>query len=61
MKLARVLLAVVAVSALAACSGDSPTAPTIEPAAPPSQDLICDVVLPDGTVTCRTPVIGSGG
>lgn len=61
MKLARVLLAVVAVSALAACSGDSPTAPTIDPATSPAHDLICDVVQPDGTVTCRSPQVGSGG
>ena len=61
MKLARALLAAVAVSALAACSGDSPTAPSATPAAGPSQDLICDIVLPDGTIECRSPQLGSGG
>jgi hypothetical protein len=62
MKLARLFLAVLTISTLAACS-DSVTAPQTEPAATPSTDEIaCDLVTgADGSQFCRGAVIGSGG
>lgn len=67
MKLARTLLAVLAVSALAACA-DSVTAPQAQPDAAPAQDATaCEgellrEVLPDGSVVFRcTGQMGSGG
>jgi hypothetical protein len=62
MKLARLFLAVLTISTLAACN-DSVTAPQAEPAVTPSTDEVNCVTerLSDGTVACRLPVIGSGG
>lgn len=61
MKLARLFLAVLAVSALAAC-GDTVTGPQAAPPATPSQDTSCTMErLPDGTLVCRTGQVGSGG
>lgn len=63
MKLARLFLAVLTVSALAACS-DSVTAPQAEPSATPSEDVSCTQERQaDGTyiTRCGSPVIGSGG
>lgn len=61
MKIARLFLAVLTVSTLAACS-DSVTAPQADPAAKPSTQENCTTErLADGTVICRSPVIGSGG
>lgn len=63
MKLARLFLAVLTASTLAACS-DSVTAPQAEPAATPSQDVICTQERQaDGSYVtrCGSPVIGSGG
>jgi hypothetical protein len=62
MKLARLFLAVLTISTLAACS-DSVTAPQAEPAATPSTDGI-ECVLEigaDGSQICRSPALGSGG
>ena len=59
MKLARLFLAVLTISTLAAC-GDSITEPQATPAATPAADEIhCEVLA--GTTVCRGPVIGSGG
>ena len=62
MKLARLFLAVFAISTLAAC-GDSVTAPEAKPSiAPASDEVDCTAERqPDGTYICRSPVIGSGG
>ena len=62
MKLARLFLAVLTISTLAACS-DSVTAPQTEPAATPVTDEIeCELVIgADGAQLCRGAVIGSGG
>lgn len=61
MKIARLFLAVLTVSTLAACS-DSVTAPQAEPAAKPSTEESCTTYrLADGTVVCRSPILGSGG
>lgn len=67
MKLARLFLAVVTASTLAACA-DSVTAPQAEPAAAPSMDgttctgTLTRTVNQDGTVTERcTGYVGSGG
>ena len=60
MKLARLFLAVLTVSTLAAC-GNSVTGPQAEPAVTPSLDTLCNPDKPsDGTV-CRTGQSGSGG
>lgn len=61
MKLARLFLAVLTVSTLAACS-DSVTAPQAAPAAAPAANETCVLEKqPDGSYICRSPVIGSGG
>lgn len=63
MKLARLFLAVLTVSTLAACS-DSVTAPQAEPSATPSEDVSCTQErLADGTLVtrCATGQGGSGG
>lgn len=61
MKLARLFLAVLAVSALAAC-GDSVTGPQAAPSATPSEDTACTLERQaDGTYVCRTGQSGSGG
>lgn len=61
MKLARLFLAVLTVSTLAAC-GNSVTGPQAEPAAKPSQDTTCQTErAADGTLVCRTGQTGSGG
>ena len=62
MKLARLFLAVLTISTLAAC-GDSVTAPEAQPSVAPSTDVIeCTLErLADGTVICRSPILGSGG
>jgi hypothetical protein len=60
MKLARLFLAVLAVSALAAC-GDTVTGPQAAPATP-SDDTSCTLEKQaDGTYVCRTGQVGSGG
>jgi hypothetical protein len=59
MKLARLFLAVLTISTLAAC-GDSITEPQATPAATPADDEIqCEYV--PGTTQCRSPILGSGG
>jgi predicted small lipoprotein YifL len=61
MKLARLFLAVLTVSALAAC-GDSVTGPQADPSLKPSTDESCTLVgQPDGSTVCRTGQGGSGG
>jgi hypothetical protein len=62
MKLARLFLAVLTISTLAACS-DSVTAPEAAPTAKPSTDGIECVAdtQTDGSVVCRSPALGSGG
>lgn len=62
MKLARLFLAVLTISTLAACS-DSVTAPEAAPAATPSNNETNCVTerAADGTLVCRGAVIGSGG
>lgn len=61
MKLARLFLAVLTVSTLAACS-DSVTAPQADPAPPSNDGIECTMEPgPDGTSICRSPLIGSGG
>ncbi len=61
MKLARTLLAVLAVGTLAAC-GDTVTGPQAAPPATPSQETSCTLERQlDGTVVCRTGQGGSGG
>jgi hypothetical protein len=61
MKLARLFLAVLTISTLAACS-DSVTGPRAEPAAKASNDEGCVLERQtDGTVVCRTGQTGSGG
>ncbi len=67
MKLARLVLPILAASALAACTADSPTAPAL-PDAPPSLDgTDCaskvEQVQPDGSViwVCTPGQGGSGG
>jgi hypothetical protein len=62
MKLARLFLAVLTVSTLAACS-DSVTAPQAEPSADPSQDVTCTQERQaDGTFVTRcSSQLGSGG
>lgn len=61
MKLARLFLAVLTISTLAACS-DSVTGPQADPAAKPSTDETCVVERQaDGTTICRTGQGGSGG
>ncbi|MBW3569478.1 MAG: hypothetical protein KY467_00090 [Gemmatimonadetes bacterium] len=61
MKLARLFLAVLTVSTLAAC-GDTVTGSQADPTATPSATETCTLEKqPDGTYVCRTPVIGSGG
>ncbi len=62
MKLARLFLAVLTISTLAAC-GDSVTAPEAAPTAKPANDEI-ECVLDrqsDGSYVCSGAVIGSGG
>lgn len=66
MKFARLFLAAVAVSALAACTVDSPTAPTAPPLMDGAENAECSVlyseVQPDGSVVWRcSPSMGSGG
>lgn len=58
MKLARLFLAAVTISTLAACS-DSVTGPKAEPSVKPSADEIC--TTENTTQTCRTGQTGSGG
>lgn len=58
MKLARLFLAVLTVSTLAACS-DSVTAPQAEPSTTPSLEESC-TTTESGETRC-SPVIGSGG
>lgn len=61
MKLARLFLAVLTISTLAACS-DSVTGPRAEPAATPSTTDSCTLDRQtDGSVVCRTGQGGSGG
>ena len=61
MKLARLFLAVLTISTLAACS-DSVTGPRAEPAAKPSAQETCTTERQaDGTTICRTGQGGSGG
>ena len=61
MKLARLFLAVLTVSTLAAC-GDTVTGPQAEPTPKPSMDESCSLQSqPDGSVVCRTGQGGSGG
>jgi hypothetical protein len=61
MKLARLFLAVLTVSTLAACS-DSVTGPQAEPSVKPSTDTSCALERQaDGTLICRTGQGGSGG
>jgi|GEM_PF-3732409 len=61
MKIARLFLAVLTVSTLAAC-GDTVTGPQATPSATPSEDVACTVERqPDGTEVCRTGQGGSGG
>jgi hypothetical protein len=61
MKLARLFLAVLTISTLAACS-DSVTGPRAEPAAKPSTTESCTLERQaDGTTVCRSPALGSGG
>lgn len=61
MKLARLFLAVLTISTLAACS-ESVTAPQVDPAATPSTDIECVLERQtDGSVICRSPALGSGG
>ena len=62
MKLARLFLAVLTISTLAACS-DSVTAPEAAPAAQPATDEIeCTLERQDdGSYLCRMPALGSGG
>jgi hypothetical protein len=68
MKLARLFLAVLSISTLAACA-DSVTAPQAAPESAPSMDgvsctggVVTRTVNQDGTVTERcTGTVGSGG
>ena len=61
MKLARLFLAVLTVSTLAAC-GDMVTGPQAAPPATPSSDTSCTLEQQsDGTTVCRTGQSGSGG
>lgn len=63
MKLARLFLAVLAISALAAC-GNSPTAPEAQPAGPSRDEATCDgkwETDPVTGVTRCTGQMGSGG
>ncbi|HEX6371773.1 MAG TPA: hypothetical protein VF006_22820 [Longimicrobium sp.] len=61
MKLARLFLAVLTISTLAACS-DSVTGPQAAPAAKPSAEESCTLERQaDGTLLCRTGQTGSGG
>jgi predicted small lipoprotein YifL len=61
MKFARLFLAVLSVSILAAC-GDTVTGPQAAPPATPSEDTSCTPErLEDGTYICRTGQTGSGG
>jgi hypothetical protein len=61
MKLARLFLAVLTISTLAACS-DSVTAPQAEPAVKASTNDSCTLDRQaDGTYICRTGQGGSGG
>ena len=61
MKLARLFLAVLTISTLAACS-DSVTGPRAEPAVQPSTTDGCVLERQaDGTTVCRTGQTGSGG
>lgn len=59
MKLARLILAVLTVSALAAC-GDTVTGPQADPSLKPSTTETCTTDPNDSTV-CRTGQTGSGG
>ena len=61
MKLARLFLAVLTISTLAACS-DSVTGPRAEPAVQPSTTEGCVLERQaDGVLVCRTGQGGSGG
>lgn len=61
MKFARLILAVLTVSTLAACS-DSVTAPKAQPSTKPLEDTSCTLEQQaDGTYVCRTGQTGSGG
>lgn len=67
MKLARLVLPFLAMSALAACTADSPTAPALPDAPPSFSDTDCATkvqqVQADGTViwVCSPGQTGSGG
>jgi hypothetical protein len=60
MKLARLFLAVLTVSTLAACS-DSVTGPRAEPAKASNEEGCVLDRQTDGTYVCRTGQTGSGG
>lgn len=60
MKLARLLLAVLTISTLAACS-DPVTGPRAEPGKASSEEGCVLERQPDGTYICRSPALGSGG
>lgn len=63
MKLARLFLAAVAASTLAACTADSLTAPTAPPSRNDAETTECtETVAEDGSTifVCR-PSMGSGG
>lgn len=63
MKLARLVLPFLAMSALAACTADSPTAPALPDAPPSFSDETCvEQVQEDGsTIWVCSPNMGSGG
>jgi predicted small lipoprotein YifL len=61
MKLARLFLAALTVSALAAC-GDTVTGPQANPSLKPSTEESCTLERQaDGSTVCRTGQGGSGG
>jgi ABC-type oligopeptide transport system substrate-binding subunit len=67
MKLARLFLAVVAASTLAACTTDSPTAPSAPPSLDEAENTECGTLDPqvqsDGSIlwVCSPGQTGSGG
>ncbi len=61
MKLARLFLAVLTVSVLAAC-GDTVTGPQADPSTKPSTTETCTAdQQASGSIVCRTGQSGSGG
>lgn len=60
MKLARLFLAVLTVSALAACGSDTVTGPQADPSLKPSTTESCTTEQ-NGSIVCRTGQTGSGG